>query len=175
MCIDRSLLRESSDFEGIFLFVLLIDSHPQTPAATRTTISSACPKCGAIEKSGKTSCCGRGGSWFRNCGSAGNSHLKHTWHEGIRACATRARAHFKRVVGPQVNAAQAPSSSASTTMMSLGNTSAKMLMTSLTRTKTLVILTDITTSATVITDTTKKAAIKTDWIPQCMCYAHDTL
>ena len=49
----------------------------------------SCPKCGIIEKSGKISCCGRGGSWFRNCGSAGNTKLHHTWYEGIQACKTR--------------------------------------------------------------------------------------
>merc|ERR1712113_1138023 len=54
-----------------------------------TRISSACSKCGTIKKSGKTSCCGRGGSWFRNCGGGGNSNLDHTWFEGIRACKTR--------------------------------------------------------------------------------------
>merc|ERR1712032_1119383 len=55
------------------------------------TISSACFKCGIITKSGKISCCGRGGSWFRNCGSAGNAKLEHTWYEGIQACKTLAQ------------------------------------------------------------------------------------
>ena len=32
------------------------------------------------------SCCGRGGSWFRNCGSDGNAKLHYTWSEGIHAC-----------------------------------------------------------------------------------------
>ena len=61
------------------------------PAATTTTISFACSKCGTIKKSGKTSCCGLGGSWFRNCGSGGNSKLDHTWFEGIWACKVRAQ------------------------------------------------------------------------------------
>merc|ERR1712032_355120 len=60
-------------------------------------IGSACPKCGNMEKSGKISCCGRGGSWFRNCGSASNAKLDHTWYEGIQAC--KARARFKTVIG----------------------------------------------------------------------------
>ena len=57
-----------------------------TPAATKITISSACPKCGAMKKSGKLSCCARGGSWFGNCGSTGNAKAGHTWYEGMQAC-----------------------------------------------------------------------------------------
>ena len=60
-----------------------------TPVATTIDIDTLCPKCGIIEKSGKISCCGRGGSWFSNCGSGGNSKLDHTWSEGIRVCKTR--------------------------------------------------------------------------------------
>ena len=63
-----------------------------------------CPKCGSIKKSGKRSCCGRGGSWFRNCGSAGNAKLDHTWYEGIQVC--KARTQSKRASGQQSNAAQ---------------------------------------------------------------------
>merc|ERR1711920_479225 len=73
------------------------------PHTTRI-ISSRCPKCGNIEKSDKISCCGRGGSWFRNCGSAGNANLDHTWHEGIRVC--NARAQFKTAIGQELNPAQ---------------------------------------------------------------------
>ena len=51
-----------------------------------TTISPACLKCGTIKKSGKASCCGRGGSWFENCGGAANVKHDHTWYEGIRVC-----------------------------------------------------------------------------------------
>ena len=46
-----------------------------TPAAVTMTVSYVCPKCGTIEKSGKISCCGRGGAWYGNCGSAGNKTL----------------------------------------------------------------------------------------------------
>ena len=56
---------------------------------TTGTTSAACPRCGAIGKSGKMSCCGRGGSWFKNCGGAGNTKLPHTWYEGIQACKSR--------------------------------------------------------------------------------------
>merc|ERR1712037_381513 len=51
-------------------------------------MSSVCPKCGIIAKSGKTSCCGHSGSWFGNCGSVDNVKLDHTWYEGIQACNT---------------------------------------------------------------------------------------
>ena len=58
-------------------------------ATPTTAISVACPRCGSIGKSGRSSCCGRGGSWFRNCGSAGNMKLQHTWRAGIQACEAR--------------------------------------------------------------------------------------
>ena len=74
------------------------------PADTATTVNSVCPKCGSIPKSGKRSCCGRGGSWFRNCGGAGNSKFDHTWYDGIQAC--KRWAQSKRVSGQQSNAAQ---------------------------------------------------------------------
>ena len=51
--------------------------------------SSSCPKCGTMKKSGTMSCCGRGGSWFGNCASAGHTKVHHTWQEGIRACKDR--------------------------------------------------------------------------------------
>merc|ERR1712032_1389933 len=56
--------------------------------ACKFTISPVCRKCVTIKKSGKMSCCGRGGSWFKKCGSAaaGNRQIEHTWYEGIRAC-----------------------------------------------------------------------------------------
>ena len=61
----------------------------QTPAAKQTAIVSVCPKCGIIGRSGKSSCCGRGGSWFGNCGSADNTKVEHRWYEGLEACKTR--------------------------------------------------------------------------------------
>ena len=48
--------------------------------------SSGCPKCGFTKRSGKYSCCARGGAWFKNCGSAGDIEFDHTWDEGIQAC-----------------------------------------------------------------------------------------
>ena len=64
-----------------------------------------CGQCGTIAKSGGNSCCGRGGSWFRNCGNAGSAKLDHTWYEGIQACKSR-RAQYKRASGQQSNAPQ---------------------------------------------------------------------
>ena len=69
-----------------------------------TTLSSACPKCGIISKSGKPSCCGREGSWFRKCGSADNDKLDYTWYEGIEVCKRRSR--LKTVISQQAKAAQ---------------------------------------------------------------------
>merc|ERR1711981_200440 len=58
------------------------------PTVTAASIS-VCDKCGSIGKSGKASCCGRGGSWFRNCGSVGNAKFQYTWYEGIQACSAQ--------------------------------------------------------------------------------------
>merc|ERR1711939_140290 len=63
-----------------------------------------CPRCGSIAKSGILSCCGRGGSWFKNCGGSGNTKLRHTWHEGMQACKTRSQS--KTNIGNQVNVVQ---------------------------------------------------------------------
>ena len=70
------------------LFIRVVDqcAHANTTATTKTIISSVCSKCGTIGKSRKTSCCGRGGSWFRNCGASGNPKFDHTWSEGIQTC-----------------------------------------------------------------------------------------
>ena len=80
-----------------------------TPAAASTTISSSCPECGIIQRSGKASCCGHGGSWFQNCGGAGNKKVDHTWQEGIRVCKAQ---QSQEVVGQQLDVVQ-PRSNAS--------------------------------------------------------------
>ena len=56
------------------------------PVSMATRIPPACPKCAAIKKSGKLSCCAPGGTWFENCGTSGNSNTHHTWVEGVKAC-----------------------------------------------------------------------------------------
>ena len=60
-------------------------------------ISLVCFKCGIIATSGKISCCGRGGSWFGNCGVAGKTTFDHKWSEGFEAC--KARSKSKTVIG----------------------------------------------------------------------------
>ena len=68
------------------------------------TISLVCPKCGTIERSGKLSCCGRGGSWFGNCGAAGTAKLPYKWSDGIQAC--KAQSQSKVVIGQELHGAQ---------------------------------------------------------------------
>ena len=55
-------------------------------AAISSDTNSVCPKCGIAKKSGKLSCCARGGAWFKKCGDAGSTKFDHTWAEGIQAC-----------------------------------------------------------------------------------------
>ena len=69
-----------------------------------TTSASACPRCGTIVKSGTSSCCGRGGAWFKTCGRASNTKHQRTWYEGIQAC--EARPQSNSAVGQQGNAAE---------------------------------------------------------------------
>merc|ERR1711959_126224 len=65
---------------------------PKNPAAVTPASSSTCAVCGSVKKSRKKSCCGRGGSWYKNCGTSGNKKSKkfdHTWFEGIQACKSK--------------------------------------------------------------------------------------
>ena len=57
--------------------------NPNTPAAG--PVNTLCPKCGTAT-SGQSSCCGRGGSWFKKCGDSGDDNFAHTWFEGTTAC-----------------------------------------------------------------------------------------
>ena len=58
------------------------------PATTSASVPSSkvCPQCGINTKTGKRSCCARGGSWFKNCGDADDTQFDHTWAEGIQVC-----------------------------------------------------------------------------------------
>ena len=58
---------------------------PTTTSASAIT-SKRCPKCGTAKKPGKSSCCVRGGTWFKKCGDAGDTNYDHTWFEGMQAC-----------------------------------------------------------------------------------------
>ena len=44
-----------------------------------------CLNCGT-GKSGKRSCCARGGTWFKKCGDGGDPRFDYTWLQGIQAC-----------------------------------------------------------------------------------------
>ena len=68
------------------------------------TIDVVCPKCGITKQSGKLSCCGRGGSWFGNCGAAGTAKLRYKWSDGIRAC--KAQSQSKVVIGQELHGAR---------------------------------------------------------------------
>ena len=48
--------------------------------------NNGCSKCSTLKKSGKLSCCARGGAWFKNCGDADATQFDYTWAEGIEAC-----------------------------------------------------------------------------------------
>ena len=73
-------------------------THTSAPAVTTMQSDVACRECGTIEKSGKLSCCARGGSWFGKCGSTANANVGHTWYEGVQACKAR---QFQAVLGQQ--------------------------------------------------------------------------
>ena len=72
--------------------VILRAIFPMTaPAMTSLSVvssssSNECPKCDVTKKSGKHSCCARGGAWFKNCGDASDTQFDHTWAEGVKAC-----------------------------------------------------------------------------------------
>ena len=59
---------------------------PTIAATSSVSRDSRCPKCGITKKSGKLSCCARGGSWFKTCGDSGDAQYNHTWIEGFRVC-----------------------------------------------------------------------------------------
>ena len=56
------------------------------PMLSAIGVDNGCVECGTSKKSGKRSCCARGGAWFRNCGDVGDRRFDHTWVEGIQAC-----------------------------------------------------------------------------------------
>ena len=60
-------------------------TSPSRCAKSIIASSITCRKCGT-EKSGKPSCCGPDGAWFKNCGDVGDTRFDHTWSEGIRTC-----------------------------------------------------------------------------------------
>ena len=85
ICLQRQLSRVSV---SVVSFILCSRVYSRTKVPTMSSLSavSECVKCGTTRKSGKRSCCARGGNWFKNCGDAGDTKFDHTWSEGIRAC-----------------------------------------------------------------------------------------
>ena len=71
---------------------MAIASLTQTRNSVRSGTSSSamaspsCPKCGIFKKSGRHSCCARGGGWFKNCGDEGDTKFDHSWSDGIQVC-----------------------------------------------------------------------------------------
>ena len=47
---------------------------------------SGCWKCG-LDRNGRPSCCGQGGTWEGKCGQPGDTGVEHTWGDGLRSCA----------------------------------------------------------------------------------------
>ena len=72
--------------EEVASCIYLTSVYISTSAVTVTRTTPVCPKCAAIKKSGKLSCCAPGGAWFKSCGTSGNSNTEHTWLEGVQAC-----------------------------------------------------------------------------------------
>ena len=100
-----------------FICARLTIFHISFLAMKTTSIVPVCPECGITKKSGKMSCCARGGSWFGNCGSDGdgNTNFDHTWHEGIQVCKGQ---QLQAVVGQQEHASQ-PKSNVSSINVSM--------------------------------------------------------
>ena len=57
-----------------------------TTIATTTPTTITCPKCGADTTLGQSSCCFRGGTWFKKCGDVGDPNFDHSWFDGIQTC-----------------------------------------------------------------------------------------
>ena len=60
-------------------------NQPDTTVTNSTaSTQESCPQCGVMT-TGQSNCCGKGGSWHRQCGPKG-SPRPHTWGEGLAAC-----------------------------------------------------------------------------------------
>ena len=66
-----------------------VRSGTLTAPLVMPTSKTVCPKCGNANKSGKRSCCARGGTWFKRCGDVGDTNFNHTWTEGILSCQSK--------------------------------------------------------------------------------------
>ena len=72
---------------------ILVVEIPEVTSPPVVSNSNRCPECGTIKKSGKHSCCARGGAWFKKCGDVEDKQFDHTWAEGIQACKSFARSN----------------------------------------------------------------------------------
>ena len=54
-----------------------------------TTTTLVCPECGFNPTSGEFSCCFRGGSWHKKCGTAQDPNYEYTWLEGAETCKSK--------------------------------------------------------------------------------------
>ena len=76
----------------MFAFYLCSNDRVLAGTPVRKSLSlvgssnNMCLKCGITKKSGKLSCCARGGAWFKKCGDVGDTKFEHTWTEGVDAC-----------------------------------------------------------------------------------------
>ena len=84
----------------MFLTLFIVPMPTEAPQRTNlsTFRSNECPKCATIKKSGKLSCCARGGTWFKKCGAVGDTNFDNTWVEGINACNSFADSFFTRTL-----------------------------------------------------------------------------
>ena len=64
----------------------MLTAESTKPSKFNSNDSHGCPACGIMKKSGKHSCCARGGAWFKNCGDTDDSKFDYTWTQGIKAC-----------------------------------------------------------------------------------------
>ena len=75
------------NISGVYAFLCLI-AYVQiyAPGVTMpSTVKVVCPVCGA-KKTGRISCCFRGGSWYNKCGDPGDPNFEYTWAEGNEIC-----------------------------------------------------------------------------------------
>ena len=68
------------------MYVHIFIGGSTTTSVPMTSSASECPRCGVAKKSGRQSCCFRGGAWFKNCGDENDKKFNHTWTEGAQAC-----------------------------------------------------------------------------------------
>ena len=91
-CIDPAVL--SPSYQPVSKSARPGTMTPSLAVPTSTIDNLVCSKCGTTRQSGKRSCCARGGAWFKKCGDVGDTHVDHTWAEGVIACKGKLWAAF---------------------------------------------------------------------------------